>query len=149
MTINTLKPAGALTACGILIIMSEKQNPDIVIDAITNTDKTYSGITINTPTIRRYAYLEKLKSPFIFGDINFDLENVVPSVYVLAATKDELKRLSGKSVDEIKDIAMDWADDNLDMKILPDIIKDVVEVFTKINESAPQNTNDTSKKAEV
>ena len=129
--------------------MSEKQNPDIVIDAITNTDKTYSGITINTPTIRRYAYLEKLKSPFIFGDINFDLENVVPSVYVLAATKDELKRLSGKSVDEIKDIAMDWADDNLDMKILPDIIKDVVEVFTKINESAPQNTNDTSKKAEV
>ena len=129
--------------------MSEKQNPDIVIDAITNTDKTYSSITINTPTIRRYAYLEKLKSPFIFGDINFDLENVVPSVYVLAATKDELKRLSGKSVDEIKDIAMDWADDNLDMKILPDIIKDVVEVFTKINESAPQNTNDTSKKAEV
>ena len=129
--------------------MSEKQNPDIVIDAITNTDKTYSGITINTPTIRRYAYLEKLKSPFIFGDINFDLENVVPSVYVLAATKDELKRLSGKSVDEIKDIAMDWADDNLDMKILPDIIKDVVEVFTKINESAPQSTNDTSKKAEV
>lgn len=129
--------------------MSEKQNPDIVIDAITNTDKTYSGITINTPTIRRYAYLEKLKSPFIFGDINFDLENVVPSVYVLAATKDELKCLSGKSVDEIKDIAMDWADDNLDMKILPYIIKDVVEVFTKINESAPQNTNDTSKKAEV
>ena len=129
--------------------MSEKQNPDIVIDAITNTDKTYSGITINTPTIRRYAYLEKLKSPFIFGDINFDLENVVPSVYVLAATKDELKRLSGKSVDEIKDIAMDWADDNLDMKILPYIIKDVVEVFTKINESAPQSTNDTSKKAEV
>ena len=129
--------------------MSEKQNPDIVIDAITNTDKTYSGITINTPTIRRYAYLEKLKSPFIFGDINFDLENVVPSVYVLAATKDELKRLSGKSVDEIKDIAMDWADDNLDMKILPDIIKDVVEVFTKINESAPQSTNDTSKKVEV
>ena len=44
---------------------------------------------------------------------------------------------------------MDWADDNLDMKILPYIIKDVVEVFTKINESAPQNTNDTSKKAEV
>lgn len=129
--------------------MSEKQNPDIVIDAITNTDKTYSGITINTPTIRRYAYLEKLKSPFIFGDINFDLENVVPSVYVLAATKDELKRLSGKSIDEIKDIAMDWADDNLDMKILPNIIKDVVEVFTKINESAPQSTNDTSKKAEV
>ena len=122
--------------------MSEKQNPDIVIDAITNTDKTYNGITINTPTIRRYAYLEKLKSPFVFGDIGFELENVVPSIYVLAATKDELKVLSGKSVDEIKDIAMDWADDNLDMKMLPDIIKDVVEVFTKINESAPQGTSE-------
>ena len=117
--------------------MSEKQNPDVVIDAITNTDKTYNGITINTPTIRRYAYLEKLKSPFVFGDIGFELENVIPSIYVLAATKDELKVLSGKSVDEIKDIAMDWADDNLDMKTLPDIIKDVVAVFTKINESAP------------
>ena len=122
--------------------MGEKQNPDIVIDAITNTDKTYNGITINTPTIRRYAYLEKLKSPFVFGDIGFELENVIPSIYVLAATKDELKVLSGKSVDEIKDIAMDWADDNLDMKTLPDIIKDVVEVFTKINESAPQGTSE-------
>ena len=122
--------------------MGEKQNPDVVIDAITNTDKTYNGITINTPTIRRYAYLEKLKSPFVFGDIGFELENVIPSVYVLAATKDELKVLSGKSVDEIKDIAMDWADDNLDMKTLPDIIKDVVEVFTKINESAPQGTSE-------
>ena len=122
--------------------MGEKQNPDIVIDAITNTDKTYSGITINTPTIRRYAYLEKLKSPFVFGDIGFELENVIPSIYVLAATKDELKVLSGKSVDEIKDIAMDWADDNLDMKTLPDIIKDVVAVFTKINESAPQGTSE-------
>ena len=122
--------------------MGEKQNPDVVIDAITNTDKTYNGITINTPTIRRYAYLEKLKSPFVFGDIGFELENVVPSIYVLAATKDELKVLSGKSVDEIKDIAMDWADDNLDMKTLPDIIKDVVAVFTKINESAPQGTSE-------
>ena len=122
--------------------MSQKQNPDIVIDAITNTDKTYSGITINTPTIRRYAYLEKLKSPFVFGDVGFELENVIPSIYILAATKDELKVLSGKSVDEIKDIAMDWADDNLDMKTLPDIIKDVVEVFTKINESAPQGTSE-------
>ena len=122
--------------------MGEKQNPDVVIDAITNTDKTYNGITINTPTIRRYAYLEKLKSPFVFGDISFELENVIPSIYVLAATKDELKVLSGKSVDEIKDIAMDWADDNLDMKTLPDIIKDVVAVFTKINESAPQGTSE-------
>ena len=122
--------------------MGEKQNPDVVIDAITNTDKTYSGITINTPTIRRYAYLEKLKSPFVFGDVGFELENVIPSIYVLAATKDELKVLSGKSVDEIKDIAMDWADDNLDMKTLPDIIKDVVAVFTKINESAPQGTSE-------
>ena len=122
--------------------MGEKQNPDVVIDAITNTDKTYNGITINTPTIRRYAYLEKLKSPFVFGDISSELENVIPSIYVLAATKDELKVLSGKSVDEIKDIAMDWADDNLDMKTLPDIIKDVVAVFTKINESAPQGTSE-------
>ena len=122
--------------------MGEKQNPDIVIDAITNTDKTYNGITINTPTIRRYAYLEKLKSPFVFSDVGFELENVIPSVYVLAATKDELKVLSGKSVGEIKDIAMDWADDNLDMKTLPDIIKDVVAVFTKINESAPQGTTE-------
>ena len=122
--------------------MGEKQNPDVVIDAITNTDKTYNGITINNPTIRRYAYLEKLKSPFVFGDVGFELENVVPSIYVLAATKDELKVLSGKSVDEIKDIAMDWAADNLDMKTLPDIIKDVVAVFTKINESAPQGTSE-------
>lgn len=129
--------------------MSAKQNPDIVIEAITTSEKTYNKITINTPTIRRYAFLEKLKSPFIFSDISFDLENVVPSIYILAITKDELKKLSGKSVDDIKDIAMDWADDNLEMNDLATIIKDVVDVFVKINDSAPQGTKDISKKAQV
>ena len=37
---------------------------------------------------------------------------------------------------------MDWADDTLDMQTLPDIIKDVVALFTKINESAPQGTSE-------
>ena len=129
--------------------MSEKQNPAIVIDALTNENKSYSKVIINQPTIRRYAFLEKLKSPFVFSDIGFELENVIPSVYVLAVEKEQLKNLAGKSVDEIREAAMDWADENLEMKDLPEIIKDVIAVFTKINDSAPQGSKEVSKKAEA
>lgn len=129
--------------------MSEKQNPAIVIDALTNENKSYSKVIINQPTIRRYAFLEKLKSPFVFSDTGFELENVIPSVYVLAVEKEQLKNLSGKSVDEIREAAMDWADENLEMKDLSEIIKDVIAVFTKINDSAPQGSKEVSKKAEA
>lgn len=129
--------------------MSEKQNPAVVLDAITSSEKTYHKITINTPTIRRYAFLEKLHSPFIFSDGSFDLENVIPSIYVLALTNEELKKLTGKSVDEIKDIAFDWADDNIDMKDIPSIITDVVDIFVKINDTAPQGSVDVSKKVKA
>lgn len=127
----------------------EKQNPNVVLDAITNDDKTYSKVTIHQPTIRRYAFLEKLKSPFIFSDISFDLENTIPSIYILAIENADIKKLSGKTVDEIKDIAFDWADENLEMNDLATIIKDVVAVFTTINDSAPQGIKEVSKKAEA
>ena len=100
-------------------------------------------------TIRRYAFLEKLKSPFIFSDISFDLENTIPSIYILAIENADIKKLSGKTVDEIKDIAFDWADENLEMNDLATIIKDVVAVFTTINDSAPQGIKEVSKKAEA
>lgn len=126
--------------------MSE-QNPDIVLEAITDAEKSYSSVTINVPTIRRYAYLEKLKSPFVFSDVSFDLENVIPSIYVLAVDNTDLRKLSGKSVEDISNIAFDWADEKLDLKDIPKIIEDVVKTFTSLNDAAPQSISDTSKKA--
>lgn len=126
--------------------MSE-QNPDIVLEAITDAEKSYSSVTINVPTIRRYAYLEKLKSPFVFSDVPFDLENVIPSIYILAVDNTDLRKLSGKPVEDISNIAFDWADEKLDLKDVPKIIEDVVKTFTSLNDAAPQSVSDPSKKA--
>lgn len=129
--------------------MSKKQNPDAVIDAITNGSKEYHKVTINTPTIRHYAFLEKMKSPFIFSDIDFGLESTIPSIYILSLDRDGLKKLSGKSVEDIRDIAFDWADSTIDMSDVSRIIDDVVKVFTSINDTVPQETSDVTKKAKA
>ena len=122
--------------------MSDNINPEVVIDAITNDVKEYNQIKIHSPTIRHYAFLEKIKSPFIFSDSKFDLENTIPSIYILTLDRDGLKKLSGKSVDEISDYSFDWADDNIVMTDIPKIIEDTVKIFTSINDSAPQNTTE-------
>lgn len=65
----------------------DDKNPQVVLDAIIDAPGCIGDVTINDVTILRYAYLEKLHSPFIDTTQEFNVENIIPSVYVLAIDK--------------------------------------------------------------
>lgn len=122
----------------------ENKNPDIVIDAIIDAPSKFGDVTIGDVTILKYAYLEKLKSPFVNPETSFSVENIIPSVYVLAVEKSVLKQY-GADLERLKLDALDWADDNLKLDDVPDIIKCVVSKFTTVNKAAPTDVGDGKK----
>ena len=111
-------------------------NPKAVIDAIIEAPNTFGDVTIGDITILKYAYLEKLHSPFIDPSQEFTVENIAPSIYVLAADKKELRKY-GSAVDELKLDALEWADEHLKIEDVPVVIKAVVDKLTQINKAAP------------
>ena len=120
-------------------------NPKAVIDAIIEAPNTFGDVTIGDITILKYAYLEKLHSPFIDPSQEFTVENIAPSIYVLAADKKELRKY-GSSIDELKLDALEWADEHLKIKDVPAVIKAVVDKLTQINKAAPSGTASDPKK---
>ena len=120
-------------------------NPKAVIDAIIEAPNTFGDVTIGDITILKYAYLEKLHSPFIDPSQEFTVENIAPSIYVLAADKKELRKY-GSAVDELKLDALEWADEHLKIKDVPAVIKAVVDKLTQINKAAPSGAASDPKK---
>lgn len=118
--------------------MEENKNPQIVIDALTEAPKKFKKFELSLLTIFKYAWLERLNSPFIDGTKEFTIDNIVPTIYVLANDKSVLKKY-GTDVDALKADALDWADDNLEIDDMPQVIKAVVAVFTSINKAAPSS----------
>ena len=114
-------------------------NPKAVIDAVIEAPKTFGDITIGDITLLKYAYLEKLHSPFIDPSQEFTVENIAPSIYVLAVDKKELRKY-GNAVDELKLDALDWADEHLKIEDVPAVIKAIVDKLTQINKAAPSGT---------
>jgi hypothetical protein len=119
--------------------MNKKQNPSVVIDSVLEDETTFGKITIHPVTIWKYALLEKIQSPFLFPDTEFTLENIAPTVFILAKERNELKPYV-KDVDKLKEDSMDWLDDNLDLSDMPKMIQKIVEEFTKLNNAAPTQT---------
>ena len=121
-------------------------NPKIVVDAILDSNgKEVKNIKIYTMTIRRYAWFEKLNSPFINPDVKFDVGGVIPSVYVMCKTKDELKKYNSNDVEKIISDAFDWAED-LSLDDIPDMIASVTKQMQELNKASPDATEDNSKK---
>lgn len=114
-------------------------NPKAVIDAVIEAPKTFGDVTIGDITLLKYAYLEKLHSPFIDPSQEFTVENIAPSIFVLAVDKKELRKY-GSAVDELKLDALDWADEHLKIEDVPAVIKAVVDKLTQINKAAPSGT---------
>lgn len=112
------------------------KNPQTVLDAIIDAPETFGSVTINDITILRYAYLEKLHSPFVDTSVEFSVENVVPSIFVLAKDKKELRKYSN-DIETLKLDALEWADEELNIDDLPQIISTVVTKFTAMNKAAP------------
>lgn len=117
----------------------KKQNPAIVVDAVLDGTPKFGKIEIGPVTIWKYALLEKIQSPFLFADSDFSLENIAPTVFVLAKDRAELKEYV-TDLDRLKTDALDWLDDNLDLADMPKMMKCIVDQFTKINSAAPAQT---------
>lgn len=67
------------------------------------------------------------------------MQNIVPSVYVLAADKKELRKYS-TDIEALKLDALDWADEHLKIEDVPAVIKAIVDKLTQINKAAPSGT---------
>ena len=128
--------------------MSTAKNPKIVVDAIIDQNGTeVNTVKIYPVTIRRYAFLEKLNSPFINPEVQFTVNTIIPSVFVMTRTKDELKKYSSNDIEQLIADSFDWSD-SLDMDDVPEMIKAVTKQFTEINKASPDSTetNDNGKK---
>lgn len=116
-----------------------KQNPKIVTNAILQDEIRFGKVTIGPVTIWKYALLEKLESPFLFADKEFTVENVAPTIFVLAKERSELKPLIN-DFEKLKDEALEFIDDNLSMEDLPKAIQAVVDQFLTLNKAAPADS---------
>lgn len=114
--------------------------PKIVVDAVLSEGLAQEQqIKLYPVTIRRYALLEKLKSPFIFADTEFNVNNVVPTAFVMSRTPDELKTYCTKPSDDVVQAAFDWAE-SLDIDDLPKMLSALSDQFLALNKAAPDKT---------
>lgn len=123
----------------------ENKNPKTVIDAIIESPKKFGKIEIGPISILKYAYLEKIHSPFIDSAKEFSVDNIIPTVFVLASDKKVLRKYGG-DVETMKMDALEWADENLSIDDVPAIIKDIVDRFAEINKAAPSGGANSKKK---
>lgn len=114
--------------------------PKIVVDAVLSEGLAQEQqVKLYPVTIRRYALLEKLKSPFIFADTEFNVNNVVPTAFVMSRTPDELKTYCTKPSEDIVQAAFDWAE-SLDIDDLPKMLSALSDQFLALNKAAPDKT---------
>ena len=114
--------------------------PKIVVDAVLSEGLAQEQqVKLYPVTIRRYALLEKLKSPFIFADTEFNVNNVVPTAFVMSRTPDELKQFCTKPSDDVVQAAFDWAE-SLDIDDLPKMLSALSDQFLALNKAAPDKT---------
>ena len=126
--------------------MSTAKNPQIVVDAIIDQNgQEVNTVKLYPVTIRRYAFLEKLNSPFINPEVQFTVNTIIPSVFVMTRTKDELKKYASNDIEKLVQDSFDWSD-SLNMDDVPEMIKAVTKQFTEINRASPDSTEDNSKK---
>lgn len=118
-------------------------NPQIVTNSIidTNADKINSSdavIQIHPISITRYAWFEKLNSPFLDTSIKFEVNSIIPSAYVVCSSNQTLKKYSSKDTEKLISDAFDWADQSLKLSDIPELINCVLLELKKINQAAPE-----------
>lgn len=126
------------------IIMAK--NPKIVTDAILNSNgEDINEIKVYPMTIRRYAWFEKLNSPFINSAVTFDVNSIIPSVYVMCSSKEKLREYSSNDVEKLISDAFDWSED-LSMDDVPKMITSVTKQMQELNKASPDTTDNSDSK---
>lgn len=126
------------------IYMAE-QNPKIVVDSIVDSEKEGKIVNVFPLTIRRYALLEKIGSPFTGVDAPFDVNAIVPAAYIMSTPKDKLRDYSSADKDKLIADAFDWSED-LELDDLPKMVSNLTQQLLDMNKAAPDATPPDSKK---
>jgi hypothetical protein len=113
------------------------QDPSIVVDAVLAEGGAGQNVKVYPVTIRRYALLEKLGSPFVDPEKEFGVDGIVPSVFVMTRTAEELKQYCNASREAIRDAAFAWSED-LPLDDVPKMVKAVTDQFLNLQKAAPE-----------
>ena len=93
------------------------QNPKLALDGILETDSNKSQV--KPLTIARYALLELIGSPLVFGTKeHLTLTGIIPTLYVMCAETDELRGWNSSNVEQLKEKAFNWADNQEDVSVI-------------------------------
>jgi hypothetical protein len=122
-------------------------NPKIVVDNILDSNGTEvsNDIKIYPMTIRRYAWFEKLQSPFILPNATFDVNGIIPSVYVMCLSKDELKKYGSNDIEKLISDSFDWSEE-LSLSDIPEMITAVTKQMQTLNKAAPDSVENSDDK---
>lgn len=115
--------------------MSEK-NPELVLKAATGAQEPLP-VRLHPLTISRYAWLERLDSPFLAKGSEFKVGTVVPTLWAMAADKEELRAAGRKDIEQVKEDALEWADDKIGVDQLPAVIEAVGKALLETSKAAP------------
>ena len=117
-------------------------NPQIVLQQIVGNGESDVGngenvVHVYPLTIARYAFLELLDSPFINPEKNFQLNSVIPTAFVMSHTPKELRKYNSKNLDVLVSDSLEWADAELRLDDVPELIKAIVSQLQALNKAAP------------
>lgn len=113
-------------------------NPQIVTDSIIDSNGSKAGaIQVFPVSIFRYAWLERLESPFLDPSKTFDVDTIIPTAFVFCNTPQVLRTYTSNDVEKLKNDAYEWADAKLSLDDIPELIKNITSQMTKLNKAAP------------
>lgn len=118
--------------------------PKLAVEAVLDSDQSVAGITVRKITAGRYAWLERLDSPFTDFEKKFTLDNLIPSLYVIQLETEKLRQYSCRDVDKLKDDAFAWADEiDLDkigpaVDVVMDQFRDILKISPGTGQDGPQ-----------
>lgn len=123
--------------------MNNKE-PAILESIFLDDVEKIEDVKIYPLTCARYLLLSKLESPFIDPTKTFDLENVLPSVFVFCNDIATLKKYHS-DIDALKADALEAADE-ISMQAMSKIIDKILAKFAVLNKAAPNASSSDSEK---
>lgn len=117
-------------------------NPKLVLQQIVGNGESDVGkgdnvVHVYPLTIARYAFLELLDSPFINPERKFELNSVIPAAFVMSHTPRELRKYNDKNLSDLVADSLEWADAELKLEDVPELIKAIVSQLQALNKAAP------------
>lgn len=119
--------------------------PKLATEAILETDEIIDNVQIHPLTCARYALLSKISSPLLTKDQAWDINSLIPTVYIMTSEFKELKPFIG-DVEALKAEAYE-ACEEIDVKTFSKIVDKMVKTFDEMNKLAPNAQKDDKKKS--